>query len=95
MEGSYGCCVSDCHYSWPLSRTASEVCVFTCLQSKVLEAQSRNDRIAEEKSTYLKQLEEERANAAAYETRVNVKLVSPSLLLLQPSSKLHVVLCLI
>lgn len=48
--------------------------------------------MAEEKNTYLKLLEEERANSAAYETRVNVKLVFVCLFLLEPSSEPHVVL---
>ncbi|XP_056260559.1 transport and Golgi organization protein 1 homolog isoform X4 [Seriola aureovittata] len=40
------------------------------LENKVLEAQSRNEQMVEEKNTYVKLLEGERANSAAYETRI-------------------------
>ncbi|KAF0023684.1 hypothetical protein F2P81_024314 [Scophthalmus maximus] len=40
------------------------------LESKVLEAESRNEQMAQQKNTYAKNLEEERTNSMEYETRI-------------------------
>ncbi|XP_060946950.1 transport and Golgi organization protein 1 homolog isoform X2 [Limanda limanda] len=40
------------------------------LESKVLEAESRNKRMADENNSYLKQIEEERTHSKEYETRI-------------------------
>ncbi len=53
-------------------RTVSEVCLIAFLQSKVLEAQTRNEHMADEKNKYAKLLEDERANSLQNETRVIV-----------------------
>lgn len=42
------------------------------LQSKVLEAETRNEHMADEKNKYAKLLEDERANSLQNETRVIV-----------------------
>lgn len=42
----------------------------TVLQSKVLEAETQNEQMVEEKNTYIKLLEEERANSLQNQTRV-------------------------
>lgn len=55
-----------------LLRTVSEVSLIIFLQSKVLEAESRNEQMAEEKNTYTELLEKERANSMKNETRVLV-----------------------
>lgn len=41
------------------------------LQSKVLEMEKRNERIAEERNNYVKLLEEERTTSLQNETRVS------------------------
>ena len=48
------------------------------MQSKVLEAESRNKRMAEENNSYVKQLGEERTHSTEYETRVSVEHSFPS-----------------
>lgn len=50
--------------------TVSEVSLIAFLQNKVLEAETRNNTMAEEKNKYVKLLEDERANSLQNETRV-------------------------
>lgn len=71
---------------WLLVLSVVEVSLIAFLQGKVLEAETRNEQIAEEKNKYAKQLEDERANSLQNETRViveNIVLPNTSKLLSQ------------
>lgn len=67
----------------------SEVSLVTFLQSKVSEAETRNEQMAEEKNKYAKLLEDERANSQKNGTRVTVLILFPALLFLKLSPQTH------
>ena len=60
----------------------SEVSLVAFLQSKVSEAETRNEQMAEEKNKYAKLLEDERANSQKNGTRVTLLTQFPAFLFL-------------
>lgn len=58
------------HINSYLLRAVSQFSLSTFLQSKVLEAETCNENLAEEKNTYAKLLKEEQESALQNETRV-------------------------
>ena len=59
----------------PLSKTQLKFLLLPLLQNKLLEAQTLNDNMAEEKNTYSALLEEEAASSRQNKARVNIHYI--------------------